>query len=950
MNNSFFNKLIAQIASKLKMMEELGVPITPLYIDEKVNELVSEFRSIPNFSFSKEDLKLLKFKLESMFNIKIGERAIKLPNPELPLWFHNKKSQIDWSHWNAYRDMLISQARSIDVINENENVIDSILDYSGDPKTPGTWSRKGLVMGNVQSGKTQNFLGLINKAIDCGYKTVIVLGGHLNDLRKQTQERIDEGVLGRESKHLILENKAVAAPIGVGIFNTNKIHTGTSTMKDFNKASAESFGIKLNGSDPVIFTIKKHTGVLEGLYNYIKDEHMLSPETGKRLDGPLLLIDDEADYASINTKHQKEEVTKTNDCIRNLLSLFNRNTYVGYTATPFANIFIDPDVNSYTDNDDLFPRDFMIKIPVPDNYMGQDFFFGNDYPLELDEKEDKETTYSPAIIIKDYLPIFELKKNHDVSFLPESLKEAIRSFILVVAIRCIRGESSSHNTMLVNVSHLKDHQNQLEFLIEEYRKQIYQALENYSDYGLVVSRNNKRLYELECTFKKVFNVDENYDQVFSFLNEAAGKIKTWAINQSNKKSDNRELDYSKHKENGLSVIVIGGHKLSRGLTLEGLSISYFARNSKAYDTLMQMCRWFGYRPTYKDLCRVYLPQESQDWYSFIASSIRELYQELDLMARRGDRPSEFGLKVREHPGAMIITAKNKIGAGTSEIIKQDLWGQIQRRFKFKENNEVNNKNLSYADKFINKLIESNKVDNVLSKGTLGDPTIFSDVDYGDVIDFIKNIDLPEDDIGNRAVISHLKKMEVEGLQSPKVCLFNQNNSRVPSWSVLLETGDKAFLNKPYKFCGKHINLPKRAMNFKDGNYYIPSVQLGNPDDEKVFLKNPELIVNSMGKKPVNFDYLCSDERDFPALIIYLFGVVNVTPFPFKENKNSTLKLAHGHKPTLGFTLSFPRIEKLKGLTNKEIIKLNNSTKHEYKVNKIQSKLREIADYDDYDEE
>ena len=950
MNNSFFNKLIAQISTKLKMLEELGVPITTQYIDEKVNELVGEFRNIPNFEFTEQALKLLKFKLESMFNIKVGEGAIKLPNPDLPLWFHNKKSQIDFSHWEAYRDMLLSQARSIEVINENEKVIDSILDYSGDPETPGPWSRKGLVMGNVQSGKTQNFLGLINKAIDCGYKTIIVLGGHLNDLRKQTQERIDEGVLGKESKHLILENGAIAAPIGVGIFNPNKIHTGTSTMGDFKKSSSDNFGFKLNGSDPVIFTIKKHTGVLEGLYKYIKDEHFLHPESGKRLDGPLLLIDDEADYASINTKHHKEEVTKTNDCIRSLLTLFNRNTYVGYTATPFANIFIDPDSNNYTDEDDLFPRDFMIKIPVPDNYMGQDFFFGKGNPQELEDSEDQKNMFSPVVVIKDHSPIFELKKDHEVNFLPESLKESIRSFILNVAIRSIRGEKTSHNTMLVNISHLKDHQNQLEFLIEEYRKEIYQAARSYARIGLDISKENKRLTELEFTFQKVFNVTESYKDVLHHLEEASGKIQTWAINQSNKKADNRDLDYSKHKENGLCAIVIGGHKLSRGLTLEGLSVSYFARNSKAYDTLMQMCRWFGYRPTYKDLCRVYLPQDSLDWYSFISSSVRELYQELDLMARRGDRPSEFGLKVREHPGAMIITAKNKIGAGTSEIIKQDLWGQIQRRFKFKESNEINSKNLNYAEQFVNKLLEDGKRDEKLSKAGYGEPIVFSGVGYSDVIDFIDNIVLPEDDIGNRAVISHLKSMKNKGLNAPKVCLFNQKDSRKPGWWDLLKSEDKTFTDTNFPFASQNITLPKRGMNFKDGNYYIPSVQLGNPDDEKVFLKDPQLVNDSMGKKPVNFDYLCAEERDFPALIIYLFSVAHVTPFPFKKANDSKVKLAHGHKPTLGFTLSFPRIDKVKGLTRKEMIELNKSTKHEYKVNKIQSQLRELADYDDYDEE
>jgi hypothetical protein len=943
MNKSHFNKLISQISPRLIMLEELGKAITPSFIDEVVNETVNVFKGVPGFSFTHDDIRHLKFKLESMFNIKISEDAIKLSNPDLPLWFHSKKSQIEWPHWEAYREMLLSQARSIEVINENEKVIDSILDYSGDPTTPGSWSRKGLVMGNVQSGKTQNFLGLINKAIDCGYKTIIVLGGHLNDLRKQTQERIDEGVLGRESKHLI---KSDTSPIGVGVFYTNKIHTGTSTMKDFNKASAESFGIKLSGTDPVIFTIKKHTGVLEGLYSYIKEEHMLSPDNGKKLDGPLLLIDDEADYASINTKHHKEEVTKTNDCIRRLLSLFNRNTYVGYTATPFANIFIDPDENSYDDKDDLFPKDFMIKIPVPDNYMGQDFFFGNGTAYEVREG----LIESPSIIINDHLPIFELKKDHSIHELPESLREAVRSFILVVAIRILRGERTSHNTMLVNISHLKDHQNQLEYLIEEYRKDIYHAIASYSKQGVLVCRGNAKLNELENTFNKVFNITEEYEDVFEYLNEAIGKINTWAINQSNKKNDNRDLDYSKHKENGLSAIVIGGHKLSRGLTLEGLSISYFARNSKAYDTLMQMCRWFGYRPSYKDLCRVYLPQESEDWYSFIASSIKELYQELDLMARRGDRPSEFGLKVREHPGAMIITAKNKIGSGVSEVIKQDLWGQMQRRFKFRESKEVNAKNLMINKKFIEKLISSNKRDYEYPSGKQ-DPMIFSEVSYDDVIEFIENINLPEDDIGNRAVISHLKSMKEKGLKLPKVCVFNQKSSRNPTWIDGLEIEEKKFLDTKYDFCGEEITIPKRGMNYKDGNYYIPSVQLGNPDDEKVFLKNPDVVINSLKKKPVSFDYLCADERDFPGLIIYFFGVAHIKPFPFKKsNTSTTSNLVHGLNPTLGFTMSFPRIDKLKGLSKRELLELNKSTKHEYKINKIKQELEVIATYEDIEYE
>jgi len=948
MNQSIYNKLLAQIASNLRLKEELGSQITDEFIDLKLNQVVEEFKSLPHFKINNEDFVRLKFALGSMFfDVKIGEEAITLHNPDLPRWFKSREAEIDWSHWNAYKDMLVSQARAQTVIDANEKVIDTILDYSGDPETPGTWSRKGLVMGNVQSGKTQNYLGLINKAIDSGYRIIIVLGGHINDLRKQTQERIDEGVLGRESKHLIVAKKQRPIPIGVGVFRINNVNTGTTTIRDFTSAFADSLGFSLQGSDPVIFTIKKNTSVMVSLFNWIKEHHYLSPKDGVRLASPMLLIDDEADYASINTKHHKEEVTKTNELIRNMLSLFDRNTYIGYTATPFANIFIDPDDNIYSDKDDLFPSDFMVKIPVPDNYMGQDFFFGNDNYTVGEEGE------SPVEIIADHESIFELKSKDSIESIPESLKEAIRVFLIVVAVRNKRGYKASHNTMLVNISHLQAHQNQLEFYISEYHGEIEKALTVYSGLGLEKARQNTVLEALETTFHSIFSVNESYKDIFDELQQSSRKINVWAINQSNKKADNKDLDYSKHKENGLCVIVIGGHKLSRGLTLEGLSVSYFARNSKAYDTLMQMCRWFGYRFGYEDLCRVYMPQESLDWYSFISSAIRELYKELDLMSKREERPSDFGLKVREHPGAMIITAKNKIGSSESEVRSQSLWGQIQRRFKFREDIEINKKNIEYAEEFLRKIIKEKKFDKEL---TVDELVVMSDVDYEDVISFVKNIDLPEDDVGNQALINHLLKMNQAGLKKIKVCLFNQkieNRRRTTEWEKLMPDEQKTFINAPFPFCGVNIKLPKRAMNFKDGNYYIPSVHLGNPDDEKIFLSDAaqKNVVDSMAKKAVSFDYICSEERDFPALIIYLFAVANVSPFPYKKNnRNTTVKLAHGYSPTLGYSLSLPRPEYLKGKTNKEIQELIKKTRHSYLINKTQAQLKRIADYDDYEEE
>ena len=256
--------------------------------------------------------------------------------------------------------------------------------------------------------------------------------------------------------------------------------------------------------------------------------------------------------------------------------------------------------------------------------------------------------------------------------------------------------------MLVNVSHLKIHQNKLEYYIKEYFDELKKSYIAYKGLGVIGVRSNSILKNLEDTFYSLFNCQEEYIDVFELLTMAFNKIKVWAVNQSNG-SNEKVLDYSKSRDEGLNVIVIGGHKLSRGLTLEGLSISYFTRNSKAYDTLMQMCRWFGYRPKYDDLCKLFISNESEYWYSFIAEAIDELYLELGIMRDRELTPKEFGLKVREHPGAMIITAKNKMGASVSETRSQDLWGQILRRFRFKSDKSSNDFNIEYTEKFVIKL-------------------------------------------------------------------------------------------------------------------------------------------------------------------------------------------------------------------------------------------------------
>lgn len=946
MNQVHLHTIISKISTELNSMKILGKSITNDFIEETVDHTFKDFKKIiPNFDFETNDIKTVKFKLRNMFNITVEDQSIILSNPNAERWFDNKKSQILWKHWDAYKKMLISDAIPLDVIDKNEEVIDQVLDLSMDPTNKRNESRKGLVMGNVQSGKTLNYLGLINKAIDVGYKIIIVLGGHLNELRQQTQERIDAGVLGRESKHLVRASTKRAEPIGVGLFADNKVDYGTTTIKDFSKASSSSFGRNLDtNGDPFIFTVKKNTNILIELYEWISEYHFLDPENGKKINAPLMLIDDEADYASINTKHHKEDVTVTNDAIRKLLSLFNKNTYVGYTATPFANIFIDPDESYFNKEDDLFPSDFMIRLPTPPNYMGQDFFFSPEVIENVSENYESDST-TPVVIINDHEPIYELKSDAFIPILPESLKKAIRTFIIVIAIRNIRGFSTRHNTMLVNISHLKTHQDRLETLIDEYKNIILDALSSFASLSLNEAIRNPVIKELKNTFDDVLEVPETFEQVFSKLFDSTGKVKVWAINQRASSKDNKSLDYSAYKEFGLNVIAIGGHKLSRGLTLEDLTISYFARNSKMYDTLMQMCRWFGYREEYKDLCKVFLPYESLDWYSFISQSINELYGELKLMARSEKRPRDFGLKVREHPGSLLITAKNKIGFSDTEIRSQSLWGQVQRRFTFYSSEEKNERNLLYAEQLINKLLKDQK--NIEHDQNI--PYIFDDVEYADLINFINNIDLPEDDVGNEALIHHLKGMESAGLPKVKVALFTQASSGSTKWEKYLSEQDQKFINTKFSFCSKNIVMPKRAMKFVNGNLYqTPNMQLGNSDDEKIFLSSnsiDEVKANCGKKKAVSFDYMACDERDFPGLIIYLFAIAIKTPWG-KLTDNSPLKvrLGHGQNATLGYSISLPRSEEIKNKTKEEIKEIITKTKHKYRINKVQQRFKEVIDY------
>ncbi|MDF9832410.1 hypothetical protein M2103_000620 [Ereboglobus sp. PH5-5] len=615
--------------------------------------------------YSEEEVQCAVAKIQTRHDTHMG-LGVLFEGEDYKPWLANCRGNIDFYYWSRYHEQL-KEKFSVDVVGKLDTITDKILDHLEDPKKEGSWERKGLVVGHVQSGKTANYIGLISKAADAGYKVIIVLGGMLNSLRNQTQARIDSDFFGYCTK-----NKG---EIGVAKFgNARRPLSLTSSIADFSKATADKVQFDLNAlKEPVVFVLKKNVTTLRNVKNWL--------ESGNKrgLSGfPLLLIDDEADHASINTNKEDRDPTKINLGIRELLNLFPRNSYVGYTATPFANIFIDPDNEDQMQNGDLykdlFPRDFILSLDPPSNYVGAEAIFGEESDSEnLRDIDDNE----------DFIPIRH-KKEWVLPALPPSLEKAIDCFILTKTIRELRGQTGKHHSMMVNVSRFTDVQEQLKGAVSEFLKTRQHAIKLYTGLTEIEAlSSSSMLREIKSVWETEYsNAGFKWIEVQRHLNAAASSITVVSIN--NRSTD--RLDYAEYP-NGRSLIAIGGLGLSRGLTLEGLSISYFLRNSIMYDTLLQMGRWFGYREDYQDLCRIFMKQEAVSWYAHISSAVEELREKFREMERRGLTPLEFGLRVRSHPAALIVTAKNKMRSASQVVCEIALGGTFANTFRIANNDQ-----------------------------------------------------------------------------------------------------------------------------------------------------------------------------------------------------------------------------------------------------------------------
>lgn len=599
-------------------------------------------------------------------------------------WLPARRADIDFFYWNRYKRYLeLHKGWNTRVTATLDTVSTEIVDLLGDPQSDRPWLRRGLVLGDVQSGKTANYTAVCNKAADAGYKVIIVLAGMLDNLRIQTQERLDKEFAGRQSKDLLSANNRQIKNVfdGVGKIDPRKrISAFTTVATDFSAAILKSHDLTLhNLVEPALFVVKKNKTVLNNLESWLMGNNA---DANGKINIPLLLIDDEADHASINTRKPEEDPTAINAAIRSILNRFSQASYLGITATPFANIFINPETNSDMVGEDLFPQDFIYVLSPPTSYIGPNAIFGSGARFSSSLVEIKEDE------MKHYYP-FRHKKHLAVQKLPPSMLEALGYFVLVNAIRDLRGDSTDHRSMLINVSRFTGVQNDTKDLVNEWLVQTRSDLGNYARLAPEQALKIESIAFLKSVWEKhglakaagvLWEVLQR-----EYLHRAAAPIEVRAINQSPQSSS---LDYYKYKESGLRVIAVGGNSLSRGLTLEGLCVSYIYRNSKMYDTLLQLGRWFGYRSNYEDLFRIWMADEALDWYGYITEAVVELKEEIGRMNQQNLTPRHFGLKVRQDPRSLIVTALNKMRSATMVKRPISVQGRLLETPRLKSKPEV----------------------------------------------------------------------------------------------------------------------------------------------------------------------------------------------------------------------------------------------------------------------
>jgi hypothetical protein len=617
----------------------------------------------------------LEREVEAQATIRIQDLRMIQEGAEHDEWLRDVDRQ-SWFYWPRLRHhLLVDREWPEPTVQSIDDATDRILGALEDPSGDREFDTRGLVVGFVQSGKTANYSALIAKAADTGYRLFIVLTGIHDSLRQQTQRRLNSELVGSEPG-------GVAAPTDGR--RQWLPYTTTDLKGDFSPGTVDTAA--LGGGQPALIVAKKNAAILRRLNQWLEGipEHI-------RRELPVLVIDDEADQASPNTRGNRpfpdedvdgddpQEVdtgwppSRINELIRGLLKGFHRVAYVGYTATPFANVLIDHLGDDRIAGEDLYPRSFIVDLPEPPDYYGAEKIFGSGEDAEsrgMDvirhvSEEDRADLVPHG---RDAVPDFQPE-------LPPSLRDAIDDFVLGGAARYQRGDGDEPSTMLIHASHYQAVQERLHARVAAHMA----ALRDEWRYNWAHGLEDRLRERWETDFRRVTRSENvELDVGFEVIRSHIATLLEHPVEilQLNYASED-QLDYV--RDPSLKVVVVGGNRLSRGLTLEGLLVSYYVRRANAYDTLMQMGRWFGYRRGYADLTRVYTTVDLEQWFRDLVSVEADLRADIRRYAEEGMTPLDFGVRIRRHP-ALLVTDRLKMRA--AQIESMSFAGQLVQTIIF----------------------------------------------------------------------------------------------------------------------------------------------------------------------------------------------------------------------------------------------------------------------------
>lgn len=854
--------------------------------------LIYQYQGMVSIEFTEEEFDYIQRDVEYNFSVTMERGSVLTDSSYVP-WYSERKGGITPVFWRRYRKMLESKLSPL-VLGRLDLTTSEILDYAGDPHSEGTFQRKGLVVGDVQSGKTNSYLGVICKAIDAGYNFIIILAGGTDSLRTQTQDRTDQGVIG-----ISFSPERGRKRVGVGLIDPSpQIISLTDHSSDFNSPRR---GTNINTTTPIVLVIKKFHSILRNVYDWLK------PLDKGLIDKSLLLIDDEADYASINTS--SDDITTTNGNIRSILSLFARSSYVGYTATPYANIFVNPDSYDTMVKDDLFPKDFIYSMRAPSNYIGPLSIFGengaHNYMLRTISEEE-------TILDGD----LKHKKSAKLNEVPESLKSAIACFFISCTLRDLKGDGSKPMSMMIHITRFIDVQSSVSETINEYIEAVrddvisYFALE--SERAL---RNKSFAYIHKVWTEEYESLDwphNTWSEIQSKIAESINKIQIKTVNSKNESN----IDYVSNPS--LRTIVIGGNSLTRGLTLEGLMVSYFYRKSNQYDTLLQMGRWFGYRDGYDVLCRVWTHPDVQNWFGYVGRVNEELRDDIDEMCAMKKTPMEYGMRVQEDITGFMMTSRTKMRYADTEFIYKNLAGEARNTMYVSVNRGSVEKNHRTLERFYTSL---NEIKPSFQKEQFGS-ILWTDINKDCIIKLLEGICIPDCNIWY-------------GFEEMSRYIVNNTEC----WDVAIvgrySKGDQKEFIK-YSVDGKTIVLPSRKFDTKDNPDII---EMGNrnlvtPGDYAIGLDSEQLKKVPKMKSPSAKDYMIPGR--LPLLLIYY---LNLDCDPVKDSRYSALKESLGNLPPVGFAFGFPA-------DSGDSTKPKQERMIRYRANVIYKRMKEFEDHDD----